>query len=64
MSVAHDSSVAEISDAVFHAHNVSNMYTMGEMEVQALRSAMLDLYDGELVVLLETAQGPPPGASR
>ena len=40
------------SSAVFHAHNVTKVYTMGEIEVQALHSVTLDLYDGELVVLL------------
>ena len=38
--------------AVFHAHNVSKVYAMGEVEVQALKSVTLDLYDGEFVVLL------------
>ncbi len=41
-----------MSEAVFHAHNVTKVYNMGEVEVQALRSVTLDLYDGEFVVLL------------
>ena len=42
----------EGSKAVFHAHNVSKIYKMGEVEVQALRSVTLDLYEGEFLVLL------------
>jgi putative ABC transport system ATP-binding protein len=38
--------------AVFHLHGVSKTYTMGEVTVQALRQVELDLYQGELVVLL------------
>lgn len=52
MSLDHDSSGAGVLEAVFHAHNVSKIYTMGEVEVQALRSVTLDLYEGEFVVLL------------
>ncbi len=37
---------------VFHIHGISKVYRMGEVEVQALRSIDLDLYEGELVVLL------------
>ena len=37
---------------VFHVHNVSKVYRMGEVEVHALRGIDLDLYEGELVVLL------------
>ena len=38
--------------AVFHVHGVSKTYRVGEVEVQALRGVELDLYQGELVVLL------------
>jgi putative ABC transport system ATP-binding protein len=38
--------------AVFHLHGVSKIYTMGEVTVQALKQVDLDLYQGELVVLL------------
>jgi putative ABC transport system ATP-binding protein len=38
--------------AVFHVHGVSKVYRMGEVEVHALRGVDLDLYAGELVVLL------------
>ena len=38
--------------AVFHVHGVSKIYRMGEVEVHALRGVDLDLYSGELVVLL------------
>jgi putative ABC transport system ATP-binding protein len=37
---------------VFHVHGITKVYRMGEVEVQALRSIDLDLYEGELVVLL------------
>ena len=38
--------------AVFHVHDVSKVYRMGDVEVHALRGVDLDLYAGELVVLL------------
>jgi putative ABC transport system ATP-binding protein len=37
---------------VFHIHGIAKVYRMGEVAVQALRSIDLDLYEGELVVLL------------
>jgi putative ABC transport system ATP-binding protein len=37
---------------VFHAEGLTKVYQMGEVEVHALRGVDLDLYDGELVVLL------------
>ncbi|MEJ2397542.1 MAG: ABC transporter ATP-binding protein [Gammaproteobacteria bacterium] len=37
---------------VFHVHGVTKIYQMGEVAVQALRGVDLDLYDGEVVVLL------------
>jgi putative ABC transport system ATP-binding protein len=37
---------------VFHVHGVSKVYRMGDVEVHALRGVDLDLYAGELVVLL------------
>jgi putative ABC transport system ATP-binding protein len=39
-------------EAVFHMHSVSKTYRMGEVEVRALRSVELDLYQGEFVVFL------------
>lgn len=41
-----------VPQAVFVARNLSKIYRMGEVEVHALRSVDLDLYEGELVVLL------------
>jgi putative ABC transport system ATP-binding protein len=38
--------------AVFVARGLTRVYRMGEVEVQALRGVDLDLYEGELVVLL------------
>jgi putative ABC transport system ATP-binding protein len=40
------------SEAVFQVHNISKIYRMGDVEVHALRGVDLDLYAGELVVLL------------
>ncbi|MET0398602.1 MAG: ABC transporter ATP-binding protein [Longimicrobiaceae bacterium] len=39
-------------EAVFRARGLSKVYRMGEVEVYALRSVDLDLFRGELVVLL------------
>ncbi|MCU0536798.1 MAG: ABC transporter ATP-binding protein [Hydrococcus sp. Prado102] len=36
----------------FHVHEITKVYRMGEVEVYALRSLDLDLYDGEFVVIL------------
>jgi len=38
--------------AVFHTHDISKTYVVGEVEVHALRGITLDLYAGEFVVLL------------
>jgi len=43
---------ADAPPAVFHMHGVSKVYRMGDVEVQALRAVDLDLYAGELVVML------------
>lgn len=39
-------------NAVFHVHEVSKVYRVGEVEVHALRGVNLDLYRAEFVVLL------------
>ena len=39
-------------DIVFRARDVSKVYLMGEVEVHALRTVSLDLYAGELLVIL------------
>lgn len=39
-------------EAVFQARGITKVYQMGEVEVHALRGVDLDLYEGELVVLL------------
>jgi putative ABC transport system ATP-binding protein len=44
--------VADRTTAVFEARGVTKVYRMGEVDVQALRGVDLDLYDGELVVVL------------
>jgi putative ABC transport system ATP-binding protein len=39
-------------EAIFHLRGVAKVYRMGEVEVHALRAVDLDLYEGELAVLL------------
>ena len=39
-------------EVVFQVRQVTKLYRMGEVEVQALRSVDIDLYEGEFVVLL------------
>ncbi|TVQ55538.1 MAG: ABC transporter ATP-binding protein [Phycisphaerales bacterium] len=43
---------AAVSEAVFVARGVTKVYRMGEVHVHALRGIDLDLYAGELVVML------------
>ncbi len=43
---------ADNEPAVFEAHGVTKVYDMGEVQVHALRGVDLDLYKGELVVML------------
>ncbi len=42
----------EIGEVVFTARGVTKVYQMGEVQVHALRGVDLDLYAGELVVML------------
>jgi putative ABC transport system ATP-binding protein len=44
--------LAQHPEAVFRARGLTKVYRMGEVEVQALRSVDIDLYEGELLVLL------------
>ena len=39
-------------ETVFHVHGLTKVYHMGEVDVHALRGVDLDLYAGELMVLL------------
>src|SRR5919112_4547151 len=39
-------------EAVFQARGLTKVYRMGEVEVRALHSVDIDLYEGELMVLL------------
>lgn len=41
-----------MQETVFQARGVTKIYDMGEVQVQALRGVDLDLYSGELVVML------------
>lgn len=43
---------SESGKAVFHVHDVTKVYHVGDVEVRALRGVNLDLYSGEFVVLL------------
>jgi putative ABC transport system ATP-binding protein len=45
-------SIATPCHSIFQVRQVSKVYQMGEVEVHALRSVDLDLYEGEFVVLL------------
>ncbi len=47
-----DQAVAPIQRPIFEARGLTKVYQMGEVQVQALRGVDLDLYEGELVVLL------------
>ncbi len=40
------------AEVVFRVRDLSKVYDMGEVQVRALQAINLDLYDGELVVLL------------
>src|SRR5690554_4852689 len=44
--------VARERDVVFSVQGLTKVYTMGEVEVHALRGVDLELYEAELVVLL------------
>jgi putative ABC transport system ATP-binding protein len=39
-------------DAIFHMHEITKVYRMGDVEVHALRGVTLDLLPGEFVVML------------
>ena len=39
-------------DAIFHMHEITKVYRMGDVEVQVLRGVTLDLLPGEFVVML------------
>jgi putative ABC transport system ATP-binding protein len=46
------SAIAPDDRIIFHAEGLTKVYRMGEVEVHALRGVDLELYRGELVVLL------------
>jgi putative ABC transport system ATP-binding protein len=46
------SDLGTTTPVLFHARQLTKTYTMGEVQVQALRAVDLDLYEGEFVVLL------------
>ncbi len=51
-TLAHDSPTSGDRRQVFHVRGLTKIYGMGEAEVHALAGVDLDLYAGELVVLL------------
>jgi putative ABC transport system ATP-binding protein len=52
MALALQGERTDPEDVVFRARGVTKVYRMGDVEVAALRGVDLDLYRGELVVLL------------
>lgn len=46
------------ADVVFHVHDVTKIYQMGEVQVHALRGVDLELYRGEFTVLLSEVENP------
>ena len=57
MDVDHVKTNTTTREAVFHIANVSKVYQMGEVEVHALRNVDLDIYRGELLVILGPSGG-------
>ena len=51
-----------VRESVFEARGVTKIYRMGEVEVHALRSVDIDLYEGELLVFLGAAGSGMSGA--
>ena len=41
-----------MNETVFSVKNLTKVYDMGEVQVHALRGVDMDLYEGEMVVLL------------
>ncbi len=52
MGSANEGNVPSPGDVVFRARGLSKIYDMGEVKVHALRGVDVDLFAGELVVLL------------
>jgi putative ABC transport system ATP-binding protein len=52
MDDATNSAVTATREVVFRVRGLTKVYPMGEVEVQALRGVDLELYEGELLVLL------------
>lgn len=53
MTTAHQPPHSPLDEGVvFHVHDVTKTYQMGEVQVHALRGVDLDLYQGEFTVLL------------
>lgn len=52
MPSSNDQATQSPRDIVFEARDLAKVYDMGEVKVQALRGVDLELYSGEMVVLL------------
>ncbi len=50
--ISRQESGGKIREAVFQVRDLTKIYRMGEMEVHALRGIEMELYAGELIVLL------------
>lgn len=50
--ILNESQIGRTGEVVFRARGLSKVYRLGEVDVYALRSVDLDLYEGEFVVLL------------
>jgi putative ABC transport system ATP-binding protein len=50
--MAHKEQFAIAEDVVFKVSKLTKVYEIGEVKVQALRGIDLELYSGELIVLL------------
>lgn len=52
MALSQPAQPAVTRGVVFHARDLSKTYTLGEVQVHALKDVNLDIYEGEFVVLL------------